>query len=196
MNIVSTNINDASAGTGARTIEITGLDENYNVISEIVPLNGTTDVLTSNAYLRVTLMEQKTGDAGALNIGDITATASTAATVQAKINIGIGISKNSQLTVPAGKKFLILSAELNATKIAAGVAPNISIGALSRSFGVDSPWITVVSRKLDTSVIDQLMILQPISKVIDEKSDLRFTATTDQNNTEVRVRYYGVLVNK
>ena len=53
-----------------------------------------------------------------------------------------------------------------------------------------------MSRKLDTSVVDQLIVLQPVGQIIDEKSDLRFTATSDQDNTQVRVRYYGILVDK
>jgi len=198
MNIASTDANDTSAGTGARTVKIKGLDSAHLEIEETVVLNGVANVLTSNSYLRVSSIEVLTAGSGQENAGDITATASTAATVQCFMATSIGISKNSQFTVPANKKFVIISAEMNATKTIAGLTPNVSIDAMARKLGVsaDAPWLTLVRRKIDTEVIDQLLVLQTVGSVIDEKSDLRFRATTDQNNTEVRVRYYGVLVNK
>lgn len=198
MNIVSSDTNDTSAGTGARTVEIQGLDDAYLEIKEIVILNGTTNVLTSNSYLRVLSIEVLTAGSGEENAGIITSTASTAGTAQCAIPIGVSVSKNSQFTVPAGKKLMVITAEINATKTAAGLNPNVVVDAMVRKLGssADAPWLTIVRRNIDTEVIDQLLILQTVGIIIDEKSDLRFRATTDQNNTKVRIRYYGVLVNK
>lgn len=198
MNIASDDAADTSADTGARTVEVRGLDGAYLEIEETVILNGVSNVLTSNSYLRVFSIEVLTAGSGEENAGIIKATASTAGTVQCAVPIGESVSKNSQFTVPAGKKIMIFSAEINATRTAQGSTPNVSIDAMVRKLGssLDAPWITVVRRKLDTEVIDQLIILQTVGVFIDEKNDLRFRATTDQNNTEVRVRYYGVLVNK
>lgn len=198
MNIVSTAAADTSAGTGARTVEIKGLDGAYLEIEEIIILNGTSNVLTSNSYLRILSVEVLTAGSGEENAGIITSTASTTTTVQCSIPTGISVSKNSQFTVPIGKKLVVISAEINATRTAAGTTPTVIVDAMVRKIGasIDAPWITVVRRNIDTEVIDQLLILQTVSIIIDEKSDLRFRATTDQNNTEVRVRYYGVLVKK
>ena len=198
MNMASDDANDTSAGTGARTVRIKGIDAAYLEIEEDVILNGVANVLTSNSYLRVFSIEVLTAGSGLENAGIITATSSSAATVQCTVSAGIGISKNSQFTIPAGKKFVIISAEMNATKTAAGLTPNVSIDAMARKVGAspDAPWLTLVRRKIDTEVIDQLLVLQTVGSVIDEKSDLRFRTTTDQDNTQVRIRYYGGLVNK
>ena len=195
MNIVSTDANDTSAGTGARTIRIKGLDNDFNEISETISLSGLSNVLTVNLYIRVFSLEQKTGDGGNINVGDITATSSSAATLQCIMLAGVGLSKNSHFTIPSGKKFILLSAELNATRTVAGMAPNMIVNALRREFGSDAPFITAVRRKMDTSVIDQLLIIQPVGQVINEKNDLKFAVTSDQDNTQVRIRYYGILVN-
>ena len=53
MFVSSSSANDTSGGTGANTILIQGLDEDYNEIEETVVLNGQTQVATQLSYLRV-----------------------------------------------------------------------------------------------------------------------------------------------
>jgi hypothetical protein len=108
MNIVSTDVNDTSAGTGARTITIVGLDENYNRITENVTLNGTSNVLTSKSYLRVGRMLVISAGSGLTNAGEITATASSSGEVQDVVPELGGISSQCALTVPADH-FMILT---------------------------------------------------------------------------------------
>jgi hypothetical protein len=72
--VVSTSANDdgAPVGTGARTIVITGLDGDYEVITETVTLNGTTGVDTTDSFLRVNLVTVATSGALEENEGAIT----------------------------------------------------------------------------------------------------------------------------
>lgn len=56
LQIASTNINDTGAGTGARQLSITGLDNNWDIISETITLNGQSPVLTTTQFLRVNLL--------------------------------------------------------------------------------------------------------------------------------------------
>ena len=49
----SSSANDTALGTGARTIMITGIDENYLSQSEVVEMNGGTTVTTTNDWLGV-----------------------------------------------------------------------------------------------------------------------------------------------
>lgn len=195
MNIASLSVNDTLLGTGARTVKIVGLDGSYQQISEVVEMNGTTNVLTTLSYLRVIIMEVVSSGTLEDNEGIIDATSLTSSTVQCAIPATAGLSKNSHFTVPVGKELIILSAEINATKLSGGIAPNIKLNAFLRKLGEnpEAPWLNPVSRRLDTSVQDQLLVIQPVGAPITEKSDLRFNAETDQNQTEVRVRYYGVL---
>lgn len=109
MEISSTDTNDTSAGTGARTVKITGLNGSWAETTETVTMNGTTDVTTSNSYLRIHKLEVVTGGSGGKNAGTITAVATTAATTQQEIPIGYNRSMSSHFTVPAGKKAVLQS---------------------------------------------------------------------------------------
>lgn len=72
--VVSSSTDDDSAGTGARTIQIEGLDENYDIQSETVTMDGTTNVVTTNTYIRLFRMSVLTAGTGGKNAGNITAT--------------------------------------------------------------------------------------------------------------------------
>ena len=72
--VVSASTDDDSAGTGARTVKIEGLDENYASQSETVTMDGTTNVVTTNTYIRLFRMSVLTAGSGGKNAGNITAT--------------------------------------------------------------------------------------------------------------------------
>jgi hypothetical protein len=89
-------VSDSASDTSALTIQIDGLDTNYNMVSEKIALNGTTNVTTTNSFLRINQMSTTNG----LNIGNITAKISS--TTYAKISAGIGQTQMSLYTVPNG----------------------------------------------------------------------------------------------
>lgn len=90
-NISSSSANDTSAGTGARTIRLFGMTS-WDAFdsSEVVTLNGTSDVATASAYVIVHRMTVLTWGSAGPNVGVITATAATDATVTAQIGAGNG----------------------------------------------------------------------------------------------------------
>ena len=100
LTIVSTDAADAAAGTGARTVYIEGVDEDYNVVSETVTLNGTTDVTTTAAFLYVNKFYVVTAGSGGANAGTITAKVST--TLYDIIAIGYNNRTTAHYCVPAG----------------------------------------------------------------------------------------------
>ncbi len=53
LGIASTDVNDTILGTGARSVLITGLDANYNPITETVDLDGQTRANTTIQFLRI-----------------------------------------------------------------------------------------------------------------------------------------------
>lgn len=108
LSVVSTSVNDTGLGTGTRAILIVGLDNDYNSIQELVFLTGTTPVLTQQSFLRVHQMLTAIAGAGETNAGSITATASTAGTLQANILTGISGSRMGHFTVPAGYTALFI----------------------------------------------------------------------------------------
>ena len=107
MTVSSSSANDTSAGTGARTVLINGLDANYAVISEAVTLNGQTAVTTTNSFLRINSMLVATAGTGLANAGIIyigtgTVTSGVPATIYNVISAGFNNTTSSQYTVPAG----------------------------------------------------------------------------------------------
>lgn len=102
VSLVSTSADDDLTGTGARTINIIGLDANYAQQEESVNLDGTTSVSTSNTFIRVFRLIVTTAGSGESNAGEISATISGG-------NVGkIPLGKNQSLmalyTVPAGHR--------------------------------------------------------------------------------------------
>ena len=118
MNIVSTDINDDGdpVSTGARTLEIIGLDNNWLPIRETITLNGQTNVLTTNAYLRVFRMYVITAGTSGANEGTITATASTAGSVHAQIDPTDNQTLKINFSIPGNKYGVITHSEIGCGK--------------------------------------------------------------------------------
>jgi hypothetical protein len=117
LDVTSSSATDAAAGDGARTLLITGLDADYNEITETVTLNGTTVVETTSSFLRVNKAQVLTTGDEEDNAGDIyvTETGGThtagvpdnLAIVDAKIPAGFCLSESTIYTVPAGHSLYI-----------------------------------------------------------------------------------------
>jgi hypothetical protein len=106
MKVSSSSTDDAALGTGARTVFVYGLDENYREITEVVTLNGQTEVLTTQSFLRVSRAFVITAGSGNTAAGDIyvgtgTVTAGVPATVYAVITLGENQTTMAVWTVPA-----------------------------------------------------------------------------------------------
>lgn len=100
LSIVSTDAADDSAGTGARTVYIEGLNGNYEIVHETVTLDGTTPVFTVGTYLYVNQFYVATAGSGGANAGEITAKVST--TLYDLIAIGYNQRTTGHYCVPAG----------------------------------------------------------------------------------------------
>ena len=120
MTVSSSSTADTSAGTGARTVTVFGLDADYNEISETVTLNGQTAVNTTKSYLRVNRMIVRSAGSGGANAGVIytgtgTITSGVPANVYASIN-GVTGSNQSLMalwTVPAGYTAYLLQYDIS-----------------------------------------------------------------------------------
>jgi len=186
MDIVSTD----AADSDPLAIFISGVDGNYNIVSEVIVLDGLTPVTTTQAFFRVNFMFLS-GE-GSTNAGFITATASTASTVQCAMLINTGISQHGFFTVPAGKIGNIFQVEINAAKISGGGSPVLAFSIYVR-FTPATPWIAVLTRRLDTGVQDSLVIPFIVSAVLSPGADIRLSAISDATNTTALMRVTGVL---
>lgn len=117
LKISSSSTDDTSAGTGARTVELQGLDGDYNQISETVTLSGQTAVNTTKSFLRIYRMIVKTAGTGAQNAGVIyagtgTVTLGVPANKYATIAIGDNQTLMALWTVPAGYTAYLLQTDI------------------------------------------------------------------------------------
>jgi hypothetical protein len=107
LKISSSSANDTSAGTGARTVAIFGVDADYNEVSESVILDGQTPVNTGYSYLYINGFYVTTAGSGGVNAGNINAgtgvvTAGVPAVLYDIIATGYNNRTTAQYCVPAG----------------------------------------------------------------------------------------------
>lgn len=99
---------DSAAGTGARTVEIQGLDANYTLVYETLTVGGGAG---TQEFLRIFRANVVTAGTSGINEGTISVTSSDTSTVLAQIGIdgtgsnaaGRGQTFMALYTVPAGK---------------------------------------------------------------------------------------------
>lgn len=118
LELVSSDVNDTSAGTGARKVVIEGLGTGWAAQSETVIMNGITPVALANSYFRVfrayvTESGTYATSAAGSHAGTLTLQGSGAGSVWAQIEVesglGAGQSQVAMYTVPAGKTAYVLS---------------------------------------------------------------------------------------
>lgn len=193
MSIVSDDLNDDNGNTGLWTGVILGLDDNLDEVQEVFTMDGLTPYVTTQAFLRVHKMVGLTAGSSGWNEGTITATATTAGTVQCAMEPDHGVSENSHYTIPARRTGLIVRVELNAAKLSGGQLPVIDFDGRARANATNGVWVQAFNRKLDTAVSDNLVVEQRVGPALAAGTDLRVTARTDQDDTEVRSRMYLLL---
>lgn len=115
VSVISSSADDAAAGSGARTLEIQGLDASYNLQTSTVTLNGTAAVTTgSDTYLRVFRMRVLTAGTGETNVGNITASIGGSDIAQIKANAGQTLM--GVYTVPAGHNVYLTKFQFSLSK--------------------------------------------------------------------------------
>jgi len=102
-------VSDSASDTSALSVRIDGLDANYAPLTETIAMNGTSNVTTTNSFLRINQMSTTNG----LNVGNITAKISS--TTYAKITASIGQTQMSSYSVPAGYTFYLYYVQADAS---------------------------------------------------------------------------------
>lgn len=111
--IASSDINDTSAGTGARTVLITGVNTSYAAFSETLTMNGQSSVnLTTANVLFINSMTVITAgsgftNAGVIRIGTGANTAGVPAVTHAHMAVSTSKSSTGMYFVPANKTLLL-----------------------------------------------------------------------------------------
>lgn len=120
LEVLSSSANDTSAGTGARTVELEGLDSSWNLLTETVIMNGTTAVTTTASFLRIFRARVVTAGTSLRNEGDITIRDQDTSTTRALITNGptssFGQSLMAVYTIPAGKTGYVININFSSAK--------------------------------------------------------------------------------
>jgi hypothetical protein len=183
LKVSSSSTDDTSAGTGARTVELFGLDGDYNEISEVVTLNGQTAVNTTQSYLRINRMIVRSAGSGGANAGIIyagtgTVTSGVPANIYATIN---GDGSNQTLmalwTIPAGYTGYLMQYD-----VSNGTSSNTP--AVCTLFLVARPYGEVFQTKdiksLTTGMHIENTLIIPVEFA--EKTDIEVRAVSSSNS--------------
>ena len=192
MKVSSSDANDTANGTGARTVFVAGLDANYNEISEIVTLNGQTEVLTTQSFLHINNAYVATAGSTLSAAGDIyfgtgTVTAGVPATVYDLIKYDYNQRITGSYTIPAGYTGYVSQGLFSAGQ--PGGSAQVS-GRLM-TIGVDGIRRTAAITTVNNGVADYVFEY-PLQ--IPEKTTLEATAQSSSNNNAASAMFILALV--
>lgn len=185
INIVSTNANDTFGGTGLNVLVIFGLDAEGYEQSEIVLMNGTTNVQTSLSFFRVNDIIGISAGSLAKNQGIIRATSSTTATVTAHMGIGDNRSRQAHYTVPNGKYFFLRWALVGAT------AAGKSIKATLQYEPFGSVRLPIVETFISATCVE---LTNNVAGIFPPLSTIYVQANTENGTASFSTTYNGYLI--
>ncbi len=107
LRVSSSSAQDQLLGDGARTMLIRGLDEDHIQILEVFNLSGLSDVFTTQAFLRTTLMAILTAGDTDRNVGTVNVEQMSSGIIMGNILPGKGIAQQAVYTVPAERVLMI-----------------------------------------------------------------------------------------
>lgn len=185
LKVSSSSTADDEGSTGAETVELFGLDANYNEINEVITLDGQTSVDTTKEYLRINRMIVRSAGSGGTNAGVIyagtgTVTAGVPANKYATVAAGDGQSLMALWTVPAG-----YSAYITQTDITVATTQNnkyATVHFVARPFG---EVFQVKDKFVKAESSHHQAYTFPLK--FEEKTDLEFRAVGDSAGADIAI---------
>lgn len=195
--ISSGSTSDTSAGTGARTVQVTGLDANSLVVTETATMNGRTGVTLANQYLRINDLTVLTAGSGTSNAGIIyVGTGSITTGVPAVIIAGIAVGDNNYLaarySVPDAKKLVMTDINISSYDVSGtlGTPTKVQVDMKVRS---GTTGIIQLIRRVWVSTDATTIKLNP-ALAVSGKNDIWFE-TVGTTSASVSVTAAGFLIN-
>lgn len=191
--ISSSNAADTSAGTGAQTVLVDGLNADYDRVTEVALLNGQTGVTLTNQYLRVnkvTVLTAGTGgtSAGSIFVGTGTVTTGVPAVVLNRTGASSNESESGFYSVPAGHSAYITRWTMSSSNNTANEATRFVLRV--RPFGGVFGYKAVYN--LPGNGIYECEAAYPVA--IPEKADLEVMALTTAGAAYVTTQLQMVLI--
>lgn len=126
LTIVSTSAADATGGTGATLLFITGIDGDGEEISEIIAPNGLTPVTSALQYKFVNRAVVYTTGSSDYNVGDISFIQDTSGVQLAELVAAHSVTHQLMYYVPNGKECYMDFVRLTTFKTGGGSSPQIT----------------------------------------------------------------------
>jgi len=182
-----------TAGTGARSIAIFGLDANYNEISESVLLDGQTAVNTGNSYLRISRMYVTTAGSGATAAGTIYAgtgsvTSGVPATVYGMITLTANQTQMAFWTVPAGYTLYLMGTFFTSANSTANASTNFQL--IQRPLG----GVFRIQSSARTAGNGDFVIDLHTPLAFTEKTDIEIRAIASAGASNVSAEFEGIYI--
>lgn len=184
LKISSGSNNDDFTGPGARTIQIYGLDADYNEVAEVVDMDGQSPVETVNEYLRNFRMIVRSAGGSDINQGTLYAgtgdvTTGVPEVIYSTVGNGLGQTLMALYTIPAGK-----TGYLNRVFIANGSAEICQVMLAVRPLGE-------VFQVKDLQYLYQTHLSRPFfpGLRLPEKCDIEAMAKSDANTCKVTASF-------
>ena len=192
-NIASTDANDTSAGTGARTIQVYGLtDWDTAETSEAITLDGVSDVATTNSYVIIHRMKVLTKGATDVNVGTITATAVTDATVTAQINPSQGQTQMAVYGVPSVQVAIVSQIYSNVLKLSGTVSVDNKL-LVNPEPDVELTNFITKHTFTSTNSIGNVQVNFNSPKVFSGPCIIKMQADVSANNTDIGAGFDAIL---
>jgi hypothetical protein len=177
----------ASDNTRATTL-VSGLNSTWDAITETVTLNGTSNVTTTNQFLRINSMVMtSTGTGQTTNVGTITA--KNGGITYAQINIGVGRSQAAVYSVPNGYTMYITSINAFNGDAAAGNAINYQVKSTNNA-QTNPVTLTVLQTAWDSKY--QVIRNNPFPYT--QKTDIQWQYSTASGTHSVGLILQGILI--
>jgi hypothetical protein len=186
--VVSSSAQDIlTSGTGAWNVIVYYVDSNWTAKTAIVPLNGTTPVVTTWKAIGINRVAVYNSGSGDVNAGNITLTATTGGSVQAYLPTGEGTTQQSIYFVQKDHQSLIDWMTINVNKVS-GSSPRVTVKCWVYS-NVSTAKYLVFNATIDAGVENNVEYKPSQPFIVGEKSVVWFEATTDVNNTTIAQRF-------
>ena len=191
LEIFSSDVNDDAAGTGARTVRIFGLDENWVEQTEEIIMDGTTAVDTVNTYIRQYRARVLTAGSGLVNAGDITARQkTTTANITMVLPSGYNSTMIAAFTIPANKTgYIVQLFAVVAGKTIAESNVQWKVRPFGETYQVQEEFTLLAA---GSSYINREYSIP--KGPYTAKTDIVVEADTNQNNTGIAAGFGVILI--
>lgn len=202
LEILSSDANDTSAGSGARTVIVEGLDANFAEQSETVTMSGVTPVALSNTFTRVFRMRVATSGTYATqsagsHAGTITLRTASAGATWATIGLSassfpIGQTEIGVYTIPAAKTGYMLSKHVS---IESNKAPNVLWFRRENADVVAAPYDAMRLFERHVGAAPEVLYQPPAPAIVlPAKTDIGAMAYVSTGSAAVAVEFQILLV--